>query len=588
MIIPMKKYSFLIYHQIYYEFLSQLQNLGVVHIIEKSVEAGENIKKLKQEIGLLGKALKFLRSRKQEIKKVETDKDGKQILEGLHDNQAEYERLTQQLNSIRKEIKNLTPWGHFSINSIGKLTKQGVTLRLFVVSEKGFRPEWSMDYYIETINKIGTTIYFALFQKGIENISIEAEEVKLPDRSLKEVENLEKEIFTRLDRLDEDFDRIAAQFYHVLERVKMGLQEKLDFNTAIISTEVKADNKLMILHGWTPEDKEEKLKKFLAERNILYLYKTPDLSEKVPICLKNNRFSRAFEPIGKMFSLPSYHEIDLTPFFAPFFALFFGLCLGDAGYGLLILIASIFLRHKVNCELKPILILGQILGVATTVIGILTGTIFGVALVEIPALKDKIILSEPNDLFALSLYIGIIQIIFGMCIQAANRYKQFGIKYAISTIGTILLVVSVIDLYHFKFITEVSTLTATAGLILILFYNDPEINPYIRPLKGLYVLYNVASGFLGDFLSYVRLFALGISSAILGLVINQIGSQLLGIPFVGPVLFVIFLVLGHTGNLCLAGLGAFVHPMRLTFVEFYKNAGFAGGGKPYKPFAHKI
>ena len=512
MIIPMKKYSFLIYHQIYYEFLSQLQNLGVVHIIEKSAEAGEKIKKLKQEIGLLGKALKFLKSRKQKIKKIETYKDGKQILEELHDRQAEYESLTQQLNSVRKDIKNISPWGHFSINSIGKLKKQGMTLRLFVVSEKGFRPEWARDYYIETINKIGSTIFFALFQKGSEKNSIEAEEVKIPDRSLKEVENLEKELITRLGRLDEAFDQIAAQFYHILERAKMDLEGKLDFNTAIISTEVKADNKLMILQGWTPEDKEEKLKKFLAERDILYLYEAPNLSEKVPISLKNNSFSRAFEPIGKMFSLPSYHEIDLTPFFAPFFVLFFGLCLGDAGYGLLILIASIFFKHKVNSQLKPILILGQILGVATTVIGILTGTIFGVALVEIPALKDKIMLSEPNDLFALSLYIGIVQIVFGMCIQAANRYKQFGIKYTISTIGTILLVVSVIDLYHFKFITEVSTLTATVGLILILLYNDPDINPFIRPLKGLYVLYNVASGFLGDFLSYVRLFALGISS----------------------------------------------------------------------------
>ena len=88
-------------------------------------------------------------------------------------------------------------------------------------------------------------------------------------------------------------------------------------------------------------------------------------------------------------------------------------------------------------------------------------------------------------------------------------------------------------------------------------------------------------------LSYVRLFALGISSAILGLVVNEIAAEMMQIPAAGPVLFIIILVVGHTGNLLLSGLGAFVHPMRLTFVEFYKNAGFTGGGMPYKPFAVK-
>jgi V/A-type H+-transporting ATPase subunit I len=102
---------------------------------------------------------------------------------------------------------------------------------------------------------------------------------------------------------------------------------------------------------------------------------------------------------------------------------------------------------------------------------------------------------------------------------------------------------------------------------------------------GLWELYGI-TGFFGDLLSYIRLFALGISSAILGFVINNIAGQFReGFGWAGIPLFVVFMVVGHTANLLIAALGAFVHPMRLTFVEFYKNAGFAGGGKPYKPLS---
>ena len=97
----------------------------------------------------------------------------------------------------------------------------------------------------------------------------------------------------------------------------------------------------------------------------------------------------------------------------------------------------------------------------------------------------------------------------------------------------------------------------------------------------------MVTGVFGDLLSYIRLFALGISSAILGFVFNDISLQLLNIPYVGWLFFLILLLFGHSINLFLATLGGFIHPMRLTFVEFYKNAGFEGGGKEYKPFIIK-
>jgi V/A-type H+-transporting ATPase subunit I len=177
--------------------------------------------------------------------------------------------------------------------------------------------------------------------------------------------------------------------------------------------------------------------------------------------------------------------------------------------------------------------------------------------------------------------------LFGLVLQSANRYKQRGLAHAISPWGWILLLLSLLDIGVLKLAGPLATWLAWAGVGIILWFNDPDAGILARLGKGVWELYGI-TGYFGDLLSYIRLFALGISGAILGFVINDIALRVLhGVPVLGPVLFVLMLVLGHAGNLMLAMLGAFVHPLRLTFVEFYKNAGFSGGGKGYKPFEKK-
>jgi V/A-type H+-transporting ATPase subunit I len=123
-----------------------------------------------------------------------------------------------------------------------------------------------------------------------------------------------------------------------------------------------------------------------------------------------------------------------------------------------------------------------------------------------------------------------------------------------------------------------------AGLLIFIF-NTPKRNPLINIGAGLWNTYNMVTGILGDLLSYIRLFALGICGGVMGFVFNDLAMQLSGdIPVVSQIVMLIILLAGHSLNIFMSGLGAFVHPMRLTFVEFYKNAGFEGGGKKYKPF----
>ena len=178
--------------------------------------------------------------------------------------------------------------------------------------------------------------------------------------------------------------------------------------------------------------------------------------------------------------------------------------------------------------------------------------------------------------------LGAIQIIFGLIIKSLNQKTQYGWQYAISPIGWILLFIGLGSGYFLGF-TTILTAISWLGVSLIIIFSDPKGGIGIRIGKGLWDLYGI-TGFFGDLLSYIRLFALGLAGSILGFVVNDIALSILGShPIIGPIFFVVMLIVGHGLNIFIASLGAFVHPMRLTFVEFYKNAGFEGGGEPYNP-----
>ena len=184
---------------------------------------------------------------------------------------------------------------------------------------------------------------------------------------------------------------------------------------------------------------------------------------------------------------------------------------------------------------------------------------------------------DNNDMFRLSLILGVIQILFGMVLKAVNQTIQFGFKYAIATIGWIILLVS----------TAVSALFSSSELLsmggtaykVVLCISGAMIFLFNTPGK------NIVTGLLGDVLSYVRLFALGLSGGILAGVFNSLAVGMSPDNVIaGPIVMVLIFVIGHAINMFMNVLGAMVHPMRLTFVEFFKNSGYEGGGKEYKPF----
>ena len=248
---------------------------------------------------------------------------------------------------------------------------------------------------------------------------------------------------------------------------------------------------------------------------------------------------------------------------------------------------------NISATMKPILSLIQILAASTFFCGMLTGTFFGVSLydINIPFLqymKDHLFMDN-NAMFQLSLILGVIQILFGMILKAVNQAIQFGFKYAVATIGWIVLLISCGVGFM---LPEVMPLGGTVHLcilgvaaVMIFLFNSPGKNVFMNIGLGLWDSYNMATGLLGDVLSYVRLFALGLSGGILAGVFNSLAVGMSpDNVIVGPIVMVLIFVIGHAINMFMNVLGAMVHPMRLTFVEFFKNSGYEGGGKEYKPF----
>jgi len=602
MIVPMHKYSFLLYHAGYSDFLRDIKKMGVVHIETKIKEPTEEMQDLYRQIKEVEQSVKKL-----DWYTPDTSPEGVRFPNGeavfhrLKEIEKEQDFLQHHRARLEKEESQLMPWGDFNWQSIKRLETKGLKFRFFTCSAKKFQTQWQIDHYISLVNDESGIFYFLKIDRNDADISEFLEEpgveqVYLPQSSLSEVQKELAELQKKSKKLHTELEQIAGNGKTQLIEYGNSIRDKVSEQNALLQTTDHVEGKVRMIEGFVPETKKADLDQYLEEKGILYISKVPDQEEKVPVLLKNNKFAKLYEVIANLYDLPNHTELDLVPFFAPFYMMFFGFCMGDGGYGLLILLGCTLAKRRIMGKMKDILTLAQWLGLATVIFGSLTGTFFGIPLInsDLPVLQGvKKYMLDTNKLFNLSLILGGIQILFGMVVRIFNVKKSQGIRYAFSTIGWLILLIGSGILFGVKktgWISKPSAeiiqyiiLGVAGGLIFIL--NHPKRNVLVNIGAGLWDTYGMISGIFGDLLSYIRLFALGISSGILGFVFNQLAMSLKPDNIIlGPLVMFIILIIGHGITIFMAALGAFVHPMRLTFVEFYKNAGFTGGGKPYAPF----
>ena len=617
MIEKMKKFTFLVTDREYEGFIESIRELGVVHVSQ--LQQGATSTELQEAIYLeqrYARALDFLKiyGTKYALKlgAVAPEYDTPlSLLQKVEDLQVQENVLLHEEDELKKEFEMLEPWGDFSPEKVQRLSETiGMEMHFFRCTSKRFKAEWLDNFFAVPVNEYDKKTYFVTFSESRPEIA--AEHITLPQKSLSQVHAEIGEVKKQKFMVRQQMSAVANALLPVLEEGMLEVRNDISLNKVHLSSEKTCGDVLHLMLGWVRADSTAPLTEYLDKSHIYYEMQDPAYEDDVPVQITNGRFSRLFEPILKMYSLPNYTDLDPTEFFAPFFMLFFGLCMGDAGYGLLIFLVGLFLALKGAQDMKGYGRLAMWLGAATIVCGLATGTVFGIDLTQ----QDWAFL-EPvkpyflNDngvgpifgyspMMVLSVVIGMVQVLLGMILKGCKAIKNYGWPYAVGTFSWVAALLGAIVLYGLpacgvelamwvQYILYGIIGISALGIFL---YNNPA--SYKKPALGVlsnigggvWETYGMATGLLGDLLSYIRLFALGLTGGVLGGVFNSLALDMtagLNI-WLRILVMVLILLLGHGITFALSMISAFVHPMRLTFVEFFKNADFAGGGKEYDPF----
>ncbi len=588
----MTKYSFVLFHKDVEGFLSNLQELGVVDLTRQKRSIDNESKEQFEQIALCNHTIKTLSTIKEdELKKGGEIPSNKAIesISGLdfmlliNKKLALKEELKTSALNLKTELLESQPWGEFSNESLKKLGDINITPQFYFVSEKIFDNNWENEYPLYILNRQDGKVYFTILSNYE---SFKYAPAKFPERSASVIEKDIDELKVKIDENNREL-LSYSNYINKLNDYKNILFGNLDLYLAKSASKKEAEQTIVIFEGFAPTEIDSTVDKFLQESNVYYLKADARREDNPPIKLKNNFFGKLYEPIGELYMLPTYGELDLTVYFAPFYMLFFGLCLGDMGYGLILILGGLF----VNFKMPKFSNYGKLvawLGLGAVIMPALNGTFFGAKIYDIIPMPDNItqLFFSDMKMFWFAIIFGLVQIVFARLLNAAFRMKTIGFTAGLSNIGWSIAITWAAFWYYYNEIgatlPQWSTYVGLFGLALIVFFSSDSKNILARTGKGIFSLYD-ATGVFGDMLSYIRLFGLGTAGGILGLVVNSVAIQMQGIPYIGWFFMLIMLLVGHTAVLFLSCLGAFVHPMRLTFVEFYKNAGFEGGGREYPP-----
>ena len=397
----------------------------------------------------------------------------------------------------------------------------------------------------------------------------------------------------------QDYDRMRSDKYEVIGQLSQS-------------------KNLFVLTGYIPERDLKSLEDALnKEFQLAIEVELPEEDEDVPVLLKNNAFSQPLEWVVDGFALPAKGEIDPTSIMSLFYYLLFGIMLSDAGYGMIMVTVCAFclikFRNKIEIFMKNFLTMFLYCGISTVFWGVMFGSFFGdlidvIATTFFGVTKGPIIpplwffpVNEPMRMLSFSMVLGLIHLLTGVAIKVYQLFKQkdyLGIIYdALSwfflILGATIYLVSLDMIKNILGLTLVvpvafknaAAIVAIISAIIIVLTNGRESrNPFKRFLKGAYALYGI-TGYLSDVLSYSRLLALGLATGIIGTVINKMATM----PakgFLGPLFFAIIVIGGHTLNIAINALGAYVHTNRLQYVEFFGKF-YVGGGRSFHPFIMK-
>ncbi len=619
--------------------MEAIRREGVVHItpIRETVEKSYEIENLIRRIDAAAEFIKrFLEkppkkpilSPEQALEIVEKFKYEK-FLEQIEKLRSRYEELSSKISRYEGIINTLLPWESLSVPLANMRDTRYCTVRMGVI------PAQLLEVFEHEVIE-QPLLYWNLVSRGTEgayivviyhkSISEWAEEIltkvefthwnpqKFEGTPAEEIKKLRAEISRARKELDDIIGKVKGFADKLVSLWVLGDHFEQILEEYRLLDSADRTEKTFAFQGWVPKKQFPRLKRRLETSfDTIEVMELPILPEdEPPVALKNPVFVEAFEIVTDLYGRPRKGMIDPTPFLAPFFAIYFGLCLTDAGYGLLLTIGALIgLKMFPQPGTRKFLRLILYVGISTILAGIITGGYFGIKLpppeqatgLAAFALKFKLFdaFEDIMEFFAISIALGVIQLSLGFLLAMYINLKEsekltqylhsvvIGLAWIAATVGIGLFVTGYILPDSLGYLMEIGKNIIFAGAVGIVvghLFLGPlagkSIGVSIGNAFGFDGLYGII-GVFSDLLSFVRITALGLSTAIVAGVITEMTIQMKGVLLV---LGILILVGGHLFYALFSSLGAFVHPTRLQFVEFFSRF-YESGGKPFEPFRRK-
>ncbi len=627
------------------ELIQRLYELGAVHVVNLPSQLGDELDEVARPCRPEARELRLALSRSdflldllsrfedkrggllggfmqervhltyEEFIRVEREVDLEEVYRDLEEVDIQLRHAESRITEIRRNLEALHPWRGlaFPLADLARLRWCRVGLATMgLLSYAAWAEEMEAAcphstwvelhregerlYLAVLVHRESLDTYQALAQKyGLEEVSFlglegtPEEEIRRLEGELKEEEAVKEDLQSRIrEKLPIKPKLLALNDY--LRNLLLKEEVKENF----LSTE-----RVVAVEGWVEDSRREELLQGLADlgEELDVSFSPPEEGETPPTLLVNSRRVKPAESLINLFGLPHPAETDPTPFVAPFFILFFGMCIADVGYGAILALVTWLVQRKLDLSeaARRFFRLIMYCGVAAVVVGIFTRGWFGVESESLPSfLKFKgslDVLMNPVPMMLICAGLGLLHISIGVAIEMYDNMRQNSIWLGFCEQGTTLLMwlgLAVMALgggVKVKPVQTVGTILLAGGAAGVVFLSNISSKSVLgKFFGGLYNLYGLFGGTIGDVASYLRLYALGMATVAIGSVVNRMAGMVLGIPVLGIIGMVVILVGGHIFNLLINLLSAFVHPLRLQYVEFFGKF-YEDGGEPFAPFA---
>lgn len=583
MIVPMKKVTILVQDKDAQKAVEKLGSLGVLHVEHKNIPQGADINKLCEEISLVSESINILSSLR--VKKTTPRANGgkpvdwKFTAKHIFDSHKRLEQLKDYSQAVLNRISEWQEWGDFDPDAICEFSKKNIFVKLYKIPSKEVK-NLPQTFFVEKISEKAGIANCAV--AAMTSVNLPFEEKVLPKLSLSKMRARYLEDNRVIESINKDLEKQAAYLISFIE-VRNTLFGELEFKRAVGG--MGKEGALAYIYGYVPFDAVTFIEKTAICECWGFFVRDPKEGEEPPTLIRNPRWISLIKPVFELLEIiPGYNELDISPLFLLFLSLFFGMIIGDAGYGAVYFLFTLFLHHKLKQRVtdKRIFYLLYLFSSCACLWGLLTGTVFGQEwYLHIGRKAILPVLNNTSFLQAFCFFLGAFHLTLGHLWQAARKFPSL---VALSDLGWICV------LWAAFFIAKALILDdpfpyfgkwlIISGLVFVVFFSNPQKNILKTIGSGLGTVALSLMNNFTDVVSYIRLFAIGLAGVAIADTVNALAAGLGSGAIFGKILIVF---IGHTINIVLGPMSVLVHGIRLNVLEFSSHAGLSWSGRAYKP-----